>query len=128
MLLSFHFEPFWLLLSKVEIKHDFFLKLRSPTGKIYTIQFKACIFLLSWTFNQWINRLENYSSLKFCQRVLPKSLCIKNQESTEQCNASEMSSSSTTLHHLSKICKFKIIDSGGIRTHAISDWCLKPAP
>ena len=25
MLLSFHFEPFWLLLSKVEIKHDFFL-------------------------------------------------------------------------------------------------------
>ena len=47
MLLSFHFEPFWLLLSKVEIKHDFFLKLRSPTGKIYTIQFKACIFLLS---------------------------------------------------------------------------------
>ena len=22
----------------------------------------------------------------------------------------------------------KIYDSGGIRTHAISDWCLKPAP
>ena len=22
----------------------------------------------------------------------------------------------------------KFIDSGGIRTHAISDWCLKPAP
>ena len=21
-----------------------------------------------------------------------------------------------------------VIDSGGIRTHALSDWCLKPAP
>ena len=29
--------------------------------------------------------MEDYSSLTFCQRVLPKSLCIKNQESTEQC-------------------------------------------
>ena len=94
------------------------------------------------TFCTYDSTIQQKFNMHICDHILGKgnpyilncnctqysSRCILLTYSVQNHNASERSSSSTTLHHLSKMCKFKIIDSGGIRTHAISDWCLKPAP
>ena len=72
----------------------------------------------------WRHRGSNPGHLACEASALPLSY-IPTLASSPNCPKYVTNGGESTLY---KLAKKHGIDSGGIRTHALSDWCLKPAP
>ena len=72
----------------------------------------------------WRHRGSNPGHLACEASALPLSY-IPTLASSPNCPKYVSNGGESTLY---KLAKKHGIDSGGIRTHALSDWCLKPAP
>ena len=92
MLLSIHFEPFWLSQSKVEIKHDFFKNQEVLLEKLIQdnleLVFFCDFYFLPTEFRAW--KAKNLLNLarEFCRNFVEQNL-NENQSSAEKHNTNK---------------------------------------